>query len=197
MSTIPKIGDEIEIDILAKIYQKPRLVQATCKESGLAVYFHSAPQYWIHAMNVRKFNQSLKDSTEVKYVKLKNEKAFTIVLSLLNSSLFYWFFIKMSDCRHLNMREVENMPIDIDKFTPTDISKLSKLTRKLTKNYKTNSVTKIGKKDPTSRHEEIYPKHAKSIIDKIDDILARRFGFTQDEAIFIKEFDKEFRMRDN
>ena len=195
MSTIPKIGDEKEIGILAKIYQKSSLVQATCKRSDLAVYYHSAPQYWIHAMGVKKFNKDVKDSTEVKFVELKDRKAFTITLSLLNSSLFYWFFIKMSDCRHLNKREVNNMPVGIDEFTSADVSKLTRLTRALMKNYKDNS--KIKTNSSGTLREEIYPKHAKSIIDKIDNMLAKHYGFTQNEAAYIKQFDEKFRLGDD
>ncbi len=195
MSTIPKIGDKLEIGILAKIYQKPPLEYVTRKRSGLAVYYHSAPQYWIHAMDTKKLNEGIKDSTEVKFVELKDQKSFTVVLSLLNSSLFYWFFIKMSDCRHLNKREVNNMPIDIGEFTSTDVSKFTRLTKALMKNYKAHSKIKTNR-DGALR-EEIYPKHAKHIIDKIDNILVKHYGFTQDEAMYIRRFDEMFRMKDD
>ena len=174
MSTIPKIGDELEIGILAKIYQKPPLEYATCKRSGLAVYYHTAPQYWIHAMDAHKLNKNVKDSTEVKPVELKDQKSFTVTLSLLNSSLFYWFFIKMSDCRHLNKREVHGMPIDMGEFTSADVSKLARLAKTLMKNYE--EYSKIKTNPDGALREEIYPKYAKRVIDKIDDILAKHYG---------------------
>jgi hypothetical protein len=35
-------------------------------------------------------------------------------LACLNSSLFYWFITLLSDCRHLNKREVEAFPLPDD-----------------------------------------------------------------------------------
>jgi hypothetical protein len=99
----------------------------------------------------------------------------------------------MSDCRHLNKREVNSIPIGIDEFASTDVSKLARLTKTLMKNYKTHS--KIMTNVNGALREEIYPKYAKSVIDKIDDILAKHYGLTHDEAMYIKQFDERFRMK--
>ena len=198
MNTIPKFGDEIEKGILAKIYQKPSLVQATYKKPGFSVYYHNAPQYWIRAMNVPTFRKTIKVSSHVKFVYLKNKKAAIVALALLNSSLFYWFFIKTSNCRDLTVREIENIPIGVDEFASTDVLEFTTLTQELMKNYKNNSEIKTDNRTTgTLRYEAVYPMHAKPIIDRIDDILAVHFGFTRKEAVYIKSFDEEFRMRDN
>ena len=198
MGTIPKFQNKREKQILTKILRKPPLRQSIRQKSDFVVYYHNAPQYWIRAMNVPMLRKTLTQSSHVKSVYLKNERVATVTLALLNSSLFYWFHIKTSNCRDLNFNEIENFRIDADEFAPGNVLNLSNLTHEMLKNYKKNSKIKTSKrKKKTVRHEEAYPKHAKSIIDKIDDILARHFGFTQNEAVFIKEFDKEFRMRDN
>jgi hypothetical protein len=43
-------------------------------------------------------------------------------------------------------------------------------------------------------HKEFYPKRSKSVIDEIDDVLANHYGFSSTQRIFIKTFDKRFRM---
>jgi hypothetical protein len=44
----------------------------------------------------------------------------------------------------------------------------------------------------------IFPKHSKSIIDKIETVLAKHYGFTDDELDFIINYDIKYRMgRDN
>ena len=40
----------------------------------------------------------------------------------------------------------------------------------------------------------IVPKHAKSIIDEIDRVLAQHYGFTEEELDFILNYDIKYRM---
>ena len=41
---------------------------------------------------------------------------------------------------------------------------------------------------------EFYPSHSKSIIDKIDRVLAQHYGFTDEELDFIINYDIKYRM---
>ena len=52
-------------------------------------------------------------STQVKPLHLTTELDAAVAVATLNSSLFYWWFVILSDCRHLNLREisVEIVPI--------------------------------------------------------------------------------------
>ena len=43
---------------------------------------------------------------------------------------------------------------------------------------------------------EYHPKHSKLIIDKIDDLLAKHYGFTEEELDFIINYDIKDRMGD-
>jgi hypothetical protein len=40
----------------------------------------------------------------------------------------------------------------------------------------------------------IYPKASKSLIDEIDRLLARHYGFTEEELDFIINYDIKYRM---
>ena len=40
-----------------------------------------------------------------------------LALCCLNASLFYWFVTVFSDCRHLNKREVDALPIDLEALS--------------------------------------------------------------------------------
>ena len=42
-----------------------------------------------------------------------------------------------------------------------------------------------------------FPKFSKNIFDKIDDVLADHYGFTNEQKHFIKTFDKKFRISEN
>ena len=44
-------------------------------------------------------------------------------------------------------------------------------------------------------YDEFYMKESKAIIDKIDSVLAKHYGFTKEELDFIINYDIEYRMR--
>ena len=43
-------------------------------------------------------------------------------------------------------------------------------------------------------YDEFYPRHSKSIIDEIDQLLAQHYGFTNEELDFIINYDIKYRM---
>jgi hypothetical protein len=45
-------------------------------------------------------------------------------------------------------------------------------------------------------YDEYYPKRSKSIIDEIDKVLAKHYGFTEEELDFIINYDIKYRMGD-
>ena len=62
---------------------------------------------------------------------------------------------------------------------------------------KKHSVTKEAsyKKSGTISYQEFRVRYSKTIIDKIDEVLARHYGFTEDEKDFIMNFDARFRLQ--
>ena len=45
-------------------------------------------------------------------------------------------------------------------------------------------------------YDEFYPKLSKPIIDEIDHVLAKHYGFTDEELDFIINYDIKYRMGD-
>ena len=65
----------------------------------------------------------------------------------------------------------------------------------LMKSYKTNRELKNRVYDSgLIYYEEFYPAKSKSIIDEIDAILAKHYGFTDEELDFIINYDIKYRM---
>jgi hypothetical protein len=58
--------------------------------------------------------------------------------------------------------------------------------------YKYHSKVKI-RKDGV-KLQEFYPSRSKPIIDEIDRVLARHYGFTDEELDFIINYDIKYRM---
>jgi hypothetical protein len=128
-----------------------------------------------------------------------DEKYSHIVNGLMNTSLFYWWFVIWSDGRDLLNQHVTSFPIDLSSFPSDKSATLQTLVNDLMQSYFDNSNIKMNTRDNGKyciRIREILPKRSKSIIDKIDDMFADYFEFSKEEKEFIKTFDLKFRIEE-
>ena len=195
---IPKAGSEIELSILNKITRMKRLASCIRVKSEHKVVYHNAPRYWIRGMNFTPYfsragKQLISNHNKVFYV--DNADTATAVTGLLNSSLFYWFFIKTSNCRDLTSFVIKDFPFDMI-LVGGELTDMKEAVSKLMADYKTNSIRKTTNNTLTGTvvYDEFYPAKSKAIIDEIDAILAKHYGLTVEEADCIKKFDIKFRM---
>ncbi len=197
---IPKIGIPMAKVVRQRLNSFSPLGKELRTYSSHAVYFHNAPQYWIRAMNFVPYFWNERDgeqiSTQVKPLYLTTKEEASVVVAILNSSLFYWWFILLSDCRHLNLREIESFPLGLEKMIATTRQRLIELNNELMQDLKTHSKRKDADYKATGQvvYDEFYPKHSKPIIDEIDRVLAKHYGFTKEELDFIINYDIKYRM---
>ena len=114
----------------------------------------------------------------------------------MNANLFYWFITVMSDCRHVNKREVDGFPLNLVDAAQEDggfDNHISTLMRRLD----STSEERVMKfKHDTLTGQCIIPKQCKPTIDVIDAALAKHYGFTDEELDFIINYDIKYRMGD-
>ena len=199
-SYIPKIGNVIERDIMNKISKESRLgsyLRNVDKKNTYKIVYHNAPRYWIRGMDfvpyfARNGEQLMSDHNKIIFA--DSTDAATAITGLLNSSLFYWFFIKTSNCRDLTSFVIEDFPFNpvLSKYELTD---MNKSVCKLMADYKKNAFRKTTKYKNTGTvaYDEFCPAKSKSIMDEIDVILAKHYNLTEEEANYIKNFDIQFR----
>jgi type I restriction-modification system DNA methylase subunit len=216
---VPKIGTRIEKDILEKLTEKSKYktVNDFVKNEGVNVWYHNAPQYWIHAHTenylpkieyFEKYEEN-KETGEIIPLELKETKisshykplAFAenyvgLILGLLNSSLFYWWFVIWSNGRDLLTQHITKFPLDLSSFKKDLRKKIDSLVKELMISYDSNSNERINVRSGgyAIKITEIIPKHSKDIINQIDDIFAEHFGFSDQQISCIKDFDLNFRM---
>jgi len=100
----------------------------------------------------------------------------------------------VSDGSHVNRREVDNFRCDPRKVI-TDFPELSKLAEQLSSDLRKNSKSRTMRyKHDTLTVQCIIPKKSKPIIDEIDRVLAKHYGFTEEELDFIINYDIKYRM---
>ncbi len=136
------------------------------------------------------------EPSELKELYLKDEAQKEITISILNSSLFFWFFCAFSDVRNVNKREISAFRCSIDKMKPTIVLELRKLCRNLMESFESNSrmLTSDYKKHGVLSIQSFQPRLSKPIIDEIDCVLAKHYGFTEEELDFIINYDIKYRM---
>ncbi|MBN2548714.1 MAG: hypothetical protein JXB15_06135 [Anaerolineales bacterium] len=151
-----------------------------------------APYFW----NEREGQQV---STHVKRLCLSSDENALAIVAILNSSLFYWWFILLSDCRDLNMREIKFFPVGLHQMTLEHKQMLGELAIMLMADMKSHAKRKEAFYKTTGqvRYDEFYPRYSKSIIDRIDEVLSSHYGLTKEETDFIVNYDIKYRLGNN
>jgi len=197
-NSIPKAGDPIEKRIWHKIHRRAPLREGLGR--GAVVYYHNAPRYWVRAMTFAPFFWNERDgeklSMQVKTLPVREGADARAVAALLNSSLFCWWWLLLSDCRHLNRREIDRFPAGLAEMAPDVKRALGALCRRLMADYRRHDVRKVCRYRTTGKvvYDEFYPGRSKAILDDIDRALAGHYGLTEEEIDFIIRYDVKHRL---
>jgi len=198
--SIPKVGSFIEVQILNKIYNnRKRISDYIDLTSDNIVYYGCGVRYWVKCMDfLGEFenSQSKKGSTGDRELNLNKAVDNRIVICLLNSSLFYWYFILFSDCRNLTKKIIYSFPFEHELLSEKNCNKLTFFSNELMDSYLKNSIQKVCNYRTTGKitYREFYPRKSKHIIDKIDDIFAKHYELTTQESNFILHYHEAFRI---
>ncbi|WP_017711159.1 Eco57I restriction-modification methylase domain-containing protein [Prochlorothrix hollandica] len=198
-NSIAKVCSEVELRILEKITSNSPL-SLQQQLSLPKIFFHNAPRYFIRVMDTVPYfwneREGEKISTQIKSLSFGNSHKTRIAGSVLNSNLFYWWFIAFSDSRHLNNREIDFFPLTIENISKQIAQQLVDLFEILNRDFEENKYRKEAYYKATGNviYDEYYPKKSKPIIDEIDRILAQHYGFSPEELDFIINYDIKYRM---
>lgn len=198
--SLPKIGDVQLKHLINKVLSTKKSVRDVYDPlSQYKVYYYRSPLYWIRGMDFLPIFQSATATRSIHHFKdfqVKDKNLVEAVGCLINSSLFYLWFIVYGNGRNVALRDIQSFPCDLRALSINQIRQLEDLFMKLMDDYKANSLVK-ERKDGV-RFQEFYPSKSKSIIDQIDRVLAQHYGFTPEELDFIINYDIKYRMgRDN
>ena len=199
--SMPKIRSQIEYSVVEKMKRIPALGLSLKKTGDTIVYYSRKLGSLVQVLNfkpeVRGINGTLRDPSEFKTLIFSTTQEANSALLSLNSSLFLWFCTVYSDCRHVNKREVETFPIPFDSLVCNASREVNKLSCSLMESFKETSEYRVMKfSHDTLTIQCIIPKKSKPIIDEIDKVLAKHYGFTEEELDFIINYDITYRMGD-
>ena len=192
---IPKIASPLFISIARKI--KEEKAQYFVGIGNEQCLYHNAPVNWIRSHTFVPYFCSDRDgegiTTQLKSVSFDNAKQVKVGSCILNSSLFFIWWITNSDCYHLNKPEIVNFKYQYNKGIEKEICSVAD---RLAIDMKKKCIRRVYNYKTTGRveYDEFYMKLSKPIIDEIDKILARHYGFTEEELDFIINYDIKYRM---
>ena len=190
----PKIDTSLGKSVITKILNlKKSLNSEFLKEESL--FYHAAPIFWCKALSDLKILTDNKLNVAGSYKKLNISKSYKdFTFALLNSTLFFYFWIVFSDCynltqKYFSMFKIPNINNNNDFSIAAD-----KLKDSMIKNM---NITEYSYKNHgLVRFAQFFPKLSKPIIDEIDKMLAGHYGFTEEELDFIINYDIKYRMGD-
>lgn len=191
LKVIPQVGSTTSLGVMSRLESvSGKTVSLLYARNGTLLHYHRSPRYWIRAMDFEQFFQSPTRSRSVHHFRdliLKDQSAAHFVGCVVNSSLFFYWFVVVGNGRNITGRDIEQFPAAI----PAIPSALGKLFDELMTDYKRNSIIRERR---DCSFQEFRPSLSKPTIDKIDLELGKLFGLTDDETDFIINYDIKYRM---
>jgi hypothetical protein len=190
----------LERDIFLKLKNKRFTISKYLLDydNNFPVWYSRPVRYWVKASNfIPAFMGSgRKVSSNLHKLNAPDRVIQHQIIAILNSSLFYWYFIVTSYCRDLNVTDIRNFPVDLDKIKPHDSNLLVEYSAELMNDLKDHSTTmKANYKGGAVELQEFNVKYSKHIIDKVDEVLAKQYKLSKEEKNFIIRYDERFRLQ--
>lgn len=195
---IAKLNTGLHSKVLNKIISYAMLARYITKSKNENfIYYQEATNYWMKAamrIPYYKKNGIVVEPAHGRKLFFENSTIEQAVFSLINSSLFYIWYIAFSDGFHLSDNVVKRFPLDIGLI---DNIKVLDLSTKLQNDIDSNSfITTRNTAKDNIEIESFKLNASKSIIDEIDKAFAKHYGFTEEELDFIINYDIKYRMGD-
>ena len=194
----PKLGDETGLSIARKMFARKSRVGDYLGGDKWKFFYHGIGRYWLKAYNFEptylKADGQPGRSTTLFELSASSVEIGYVILAILNSSLFFWFWVLYGDDFHLMPEQINSFPLDYNKGHKPLYAKLKRLVMALMHDYKKHSILKRGRYATGEiTWQEFYPRKSKAIIDQIDDLLGMIYGLSKKEVGYIKAYDSEFR----
>lgn len=177
---IPKLGTNLDVRVYKKLTKARTAIIDLLEKENHPLYLNMRAAFWIKAF----LNEHA--GAEYKTFKCENEDYANFCMCLLNSSIFWWYWICVSDCWHITRKELQGFKVP----EITDFAMINRLALELEDKLETTKLY-VGTKqtDYEYKHKECVDK-----IHEIDDYINRLYGLTDEESLYIKNFAYRYRI---
>lgn len=193
-----KLGGPLEISAFEKITVKSEpLAIAVRSGSDYPIYYTRKFSYFLLFLDrvpgaTRLDTNKAVTPSELKALYFSNEEAQYAVIAALSSSIFFWFWNVLSDCRNLNRRDVLAFPLNPDSLPPNVRKSMAEWGKKYIEVLEEGShqMTKSG-----LSLESFDIPLCKPILDEIDGLLGTYYGLNGEELDHIINYDIKYRIK--
>ncbi len=191
-----KVREKQERSILYKLFQQKCLSESQMLGVGEFLYYKNTGIRYFSTVTLRPpkcWINGVPTSSSRETVLSVNSRYKHIVHSFLLSSTFFLHYQSTSNCRDLNPSDILCTPVPDLSLVSIQLENLSS---KAEDDYiaKGKVLKMQNKKTGLVELESLSPANSKFIIDEIDRVLAKHYGFTDEELDFIINYDIKYRM---
>ena len=177
---IPKLGTKIDSSVYRKIAGQKKQLMELLEKNRNPLYINMRAAFWIKAF------LTPHNGSEYKEFKCENQEYANFCMCLLNSSLYWWYWVCISDCWHITRKELLGFKVpDIIDFQATN-----RLANALEQKLEDTKVY-VGTKQTDYEYKH---KECVNVIHEIDDYINGLYGLTDEESIYIKNFSYRYRI---
>lgn len=193
----PKIGEQIELHILDKMFRHKMLSEQMATSGGTTILVHRIAHYFIKCFSFTPYFKSDRDG--VKKSEDYKEYDFTPpvepVVATINSTTFYFYWQVFFDGFKAGKYCVERFPMNRIADSAL-VRSLAKQCGSMIEDMKTNAVRLRARYAATGdvEYDQFYPRKSKIHMDKVDALLQRHYQFTDEELDYVINCDVKFRM---
>ncbi|HEY1348290.1 MAG TPA: DNA methyltransferase [Ktedonobacteraceae bacterium] len=159
-----------------------------------AVWVHDGPTYWVRALPFEpNSGRGSTRSSHYHRIPVGDQRAAFLLAAILSSSTFYLFYTLVSNGRDLGSKELQHFPLG--QLSPELAEELATLGRLLARRLQDTAVQCVRHyASGEIVYEEYYPARAKVLLDEIDRVLARHYGFSEEEVDFLLHYKEKYRL---
>lgn len=177
---IPKLGTRLDASVYRRINVFNASIISLLEKSGEPLYLNMRAAFWIKAF----LNEHA--GAEYKTFKCENQDYANFCMCLLNSSLFWWYWICISDCWHITRKELLGFKVP----AINDFTEVNRLAIAL-ENQLEETKLYVGTKQTEYEYKH---KECVDTIHQIDDYVNNLYGLTEEEGLYIKNFAYRYRI---
>lgn len=198
----PKLPSEVASGLFEKL-GRPEMqalgLAFSTRPTDHFIFYQEATQYWIKVtvgLPYYRCNGKTGAPPHGRYLYFHDARTAQTVYAILNSSLFYSYFVCYGDCFHLSDTLVSVFPVPALAINDTRLADLGgALLADIANNAEVKQIkTKAGDK---ISYAEFFGWKSKGLIDEIDARLAFLYGLAAEELDFTWNFDAKFRLAQN
>ena len=194
-----RVSSQLQQDVVNKVKQKEDISTWITKNSNFSIYFKNtsgaAYKPFFSKEPFFEVDGVQQVSKTIETISYRRKEELMSALALYNSNLFNFLFYLVSDARHITPRETYGLIKVNDKISNDNL--LHQKAIQLEKDYYRNAIiVTYNKKNGITKYAQFNPRLSKPIIDEIDKVLAKHYGFTEEELDFIINYDIKYRMGD-